>query len=298
MYKVFGASEVIMKISGLFKRGRPVFSLEVFPPKKDGSINSIYSTLDGLRDLSPDYISVTYGAGGNLADTKTRQIASLIKNQYGIEAMAHLTCVSCSEAEVENILVDFKKYGIENILALRGDVNPNVPPKDDFRYASELTSFIKARGGFDVAGACYPECHTEAPDIDTDIENLKKKVDAGADFLVTQLFFDNSYFYSFREKAVRAGINIPMTAGIMPVTNKNQIERMVTMCGASIPRALSHIMAKYSDDPKALLDAGVEYAAIQIDGLLRSSVDGIHLYTMNNPEVAKRIFAAVKKTSL
>ena len=287
-----------MKISGLFKRGRPVFSLEVFPPKKDGSINSIYSTLAGLSELSPDYISVTYGAGGNIADTKTRDIASLIKNQYGIEAMAHLTCVSCTEEEVEQILGDFKKYGIENILALRGDVNPNIPPKNDFRYASELTSFIKERGGFDVAGACYPEGHTEASDIDADIENLKKKVDAGADLLVTQLFFDNTHFYSFREKAAKAGINIPITAGIMPVTNKNQIERMVTMCGASIPRALSHIMAKYAGDPASLLEAGIEYAAVQIDGLLRSSVDGIHLYTMNNPEVAKRIFAAVKKASL
>ncbi len=287
-----------MKISQMFKRGRPVFSLEVFPPKKDGSIESIYSTLDGLKGLSPDYISVTYGAGGNLADTKTRDIAALIKNQYGIESMAHLTCVTCTEGEVESILGDMKKFGIENILALRGDINPNIPPKEDFRYACELTGFIKERGGFDVAGACYPEGHAEAPDIDTDIENLKKKVEAGADFLVTQLFFDNSYFYAFREKAIRAGINVPITAGIMPVTNKNQIERMVTMCGASIPRALSYIMAKYADDPESLLKAGIEYAAIQIEGLLANSVQGIHLYTMNNPTVANQIFSNLKKFSL
>ncbi len=286
-----------MKISSLFNKNRPVFSLEVFPPKKTGSIESIYSTLDGLRDLSPDYISVTYGAGGNTADTKTRDIASLIKNKYGIESMAHLTCVSCTKEDVDIILRDFESYGIENILALRGDINPNMPPENDFRYASELTGYIKKKGGFDIAGACYPEGHTEAPDLDTDIEMLKRKVDAGASFLVSQLFFDNVYFYSFREKARRCGINIPITAGIMPVTNKNQIERMVTMCGASIPTGLSKIMAKYSESPEALLEAGIEYAAIQIEGLLANGVQGIHLYTMNNPEVAKKIFAIVKQYS-
>lgn len=283
-----------MKISSFFEKGRTVFSLEVFPPKKTGSIESIYSTLDGLRDLSPDYISVTYGAGGNTADTKTRDIASLIKKEYGIESMAHLTCVSCSREDVDIILRDFEEHGIENVLALRGDYNPNMPPKEDFRYASELADYITARGGFDVGGACYPECHSEAPDMTTDILNLKKKVDAGANFLVSQLFFDNSFFYDFREKARIAGINVPISAGIMPVTNKSQIERMVTMCGASIPTDLAHLMAKYADDPASLLDAGVEYAACQIEDLIRRGVQGIHLYTMNNPLIAKRIYSSIK----
>ena len=282
-----------MKISELYKRGKTVFSLEVFPPKKTAGVETIYETLDGLRDVAPDFISVTYGAGGNVADNKTRSIAEIIKKEYGIESMAHLTCVSTSKADAGAILDDFSAHGIENILALRGDISPDRPPKDDFSHASDLASFIKAHGGFDVGGACYPEVHPEAADSKEDVENLKKKVDAGATFLITQLFFDNDCFMRFSERAVKAGVTVPVSAGIMPVTNKRQIERMVTMCGASIPRKLAKLMSKYADDPESLAAAGIEYASRQIRDLVKEGVSGIHLYTMNNPAVANSIYGDI-----
>ncbi len=283
-----------MKISDIYKNKKTVFSLEVFPPKKSDSVDSIYDTLDGLSEVSPDFISVTYGAGGNVADNKTRIIAELIKKKYGIESMAHLTCVTTSREDADAILCDFSEHGIENILALRGDISPERPPKNDFKYASDLASLIKEKGFFDIGGACYPETHAEAADSMSDIRNLKKKVDAGVTFLISQLFFDNRFFYSFLENAAKAGISVPVSAGIMPVTNKKQIERMVTMCGASIPQDLAKLMSKYQDDPASLTEAGIEYASSQIEGLISNGADGIHLYTMNNPSVANKIYSDVK----
>lgn len=283
-----------MRISSFFKDGRCEFSLEVFPPKKTSSADSIYKTLDGLKDLKPDYISVTYGAGGNVADTKTRDIAEIIKTKYGIESMAHLTCVSTARDDARIILDDFAAHNIENILALRGDINPEMPVKNDFRYASELARFISERGGFDIGGACYPETHSEAASADSDLEHLKIKVDCGVSFLISQLFFDNAMFYSFKEKAARKGIFVPISAGIMPVTNTKQIERMVSMCGASIPQELARVMSKYADDPESLVKAGIDYAIAQIRGLIGNGADGIHLYTMNNPAVANNIYDGIK----
>ncbi len=283
-----------MKISDIYGNKKTVFSLEVFPPKKTDSVEAIYSTLDGLKNISPDFISVTYGAGGNVADVKTRSIAEIIKKEYNIESMAHLTCVSTSEKDAELILKDFSYHGIENILALRGDINPERPPKKDFCYASDLASYIKRKGYFDVGGACYPEGHTEAASIDEDIVNLKKKVDAGVSFLISQLFFDNDFFFAFSDKVRKAGIDVPVSAGIMPVTNKKQIERMVTMCGASIPQDLAKILSKYADDPDSLTEAGIEYAWRQIESLIRGGVRGIHLYTMNNPVIAIKIYHGIK----
>ena len=283
-----------MKISEIYNKKKTVFSLEVFPPKKNYSVDTILETLDGLSGTSPDFISVTYGAGGNIADSKTRSIAEIIKKKYGIESMAHLTCVSTSKDDATAILDDFGEHGIENILALRGDFSPDHPPKDDFKYASDLAAFIKARGAFDIGGACYPERHNEAPDDKTDIDNLKKKVEAGASFLISQLFFDNRYFLDFLERARAAGIDVPVSAGIMPVTNKRQIERMVTMCGASIPQKLARLMSKYAEDDVSLMSAGIEYAAKQMIGLIDAGVDGIHLYTMNNPAVANKIYDLIK----
>ena len=281
-----------MEISKLFE-DRTVFSFEVFPPKKTSPIDTIYKTLDGLKDLKPDFISVTYGAGGNTADSSTCDIASIIKNEYNIEALAHLTCVNSSMDDIDIILKQLKENNIENVLALRGDINPDNPPKDDFRYASELISYIKEKGGFNLSGACYPEIHLEAKDMITDILNLKKKVDAGASHLISQLFFDNNAFYSFVEKAKIAGINIPIEAGIMPVVNKNQIERMVSLCGASLPAKFSKIMQRFEHNPEALRDAGIAYAVDQIVDLVSNGVDGIHLYTMNNPYIAKKISESV-----
>ncbi|MGN0577791.1 MAG: methylenetetrahydrofolate reductase [NAD(P)H] [Ruminiclostridium sp.] len=284
-----------MKIASLYGKGRTVLSFEIFPPKKTSGIETVYSTIEELSDLKPDYISVTYGAGGNPADTSTRDIASLIKNKYGIEAMAHLTCVNNTKAEVTAVLDSFKEAGIENILALRGDINPDVPPKTDFRYASELVSYIKEQGDFGVSGACYPEGHVEAESLTADILNLRKKVDAGVQSLVTQLFFENSMFYDFREKMAIAGINVPVSVGIMPVTNKKQIERMVAMCGASLPQKFVKMVQKYDTRPEALIDAGIAYAADQIADLLSNGVDGVHIYTMNNPYVARKIVGIIGK---
>lgn len=284
-----------MKMSEIFKNKKPVFSLEIFPPKKNqGGIETIYATLDGLKDINPDFISVTYGAGGNLADSSTADICKIIKEKYNITPIAHLTCVNNSRDDISKILEMLKEYGVENILALRGDINPNVPPKKDFAYANELVEYIKAHGDFSVSAACYPEGHTQSTSLVEDILNVRKKVDAGAEHLVSQLFFDNSYFYNFREKAAIAGINVPIEAGIMPVTNKGQIERMVSMCGASLPPKFSKMCSRFADNPEALREAGIAYAIDQIVDLISNDVDGIHLYTMNNPYVATKISDAIK----
>ncbi len=283
-----------MRTSELFGHGRTVFSFEVFPPKKTSAVETIYDTLKELRELSPDFISVTYGAGGSGANSKTAEIASYITNELGITAVAHLTCINNTKEDILAILDEFKRLGIENILALRGDVTPDITPKDDFRYASDLVSFIKQHGDFDISGGCYPDVHFEAPDAATDIENLKKKTDAGAEHLISQLFFDNRTFYDFRDRARAAGINVPIEAGIMPVVNTKQIERMVALCGASLPPKFSRIMQKYENDPEALCDAGIAYAVDQIVDLIANDVDGIHLYTMNKPYIARRIADSIR----
>lgn len=280
-----------MKIRDLFDK-KTVFSFEVFPPKKTSSVDVIYRTLDELKDLKPDFISVTFGAGGSSNNTFACDVVSKIK-ENGITPMIHLPCINYTKEEITATLDEIKKRGIENILALRGDRNPDIEPKDDFPHASDLVTYIKSQGDFDIAGACYPECHPDSDSIIDDIMNLKKKVDAGATHLISQLFFDNEAFYDFREKTVLAGIDVPIEAGIMPVVNKNQIERMVTTCGASLPRKFVRIMQKYENNPEALRDAGIAYAINQIVDLIASGVDGIHLYTMNNAYVARKISEAV-----
>ena len=282
-----------MKLAQLFGQGRTVFSCEVFPPKRDMPVDSIYTTLDGLQDIRPDFISVTFGAGGSQVNQTTHEIASIIQNRYHIPAMAHLTCVAAGRAEVDHLLAQLKGDGVENVLALRGDVNPDIPPKTDFAHASDLVAYIHARGDFGVSAACYPEGHLESPDLVSDIRHLKEKVDAGAQHLVSQLFFDNEDFFRFLERARIAGINVPIEAGIMPVLSKNSIRRMVSMCGASMPRKLTRILARYGDHPEALREAGIAYAIDQISDLIAGGVDGIHLYTMNIPEVAQQIAGSI-----
>lgn len=281
-----------MKIREMFDR-KTVFSFEVFPPKKTGSIDIVYKTLEELEGLTPDFISVTFSAGGSGNSALALDIASKIKESNAVEPMIHLPCINYSKEEITGVLEELDKRGIENILALRGDINPEIPPKKEFCYASDLVSFIRARGEYDIAGACYPEGHIEAESMIADIRNLKRKVDAGASHLISQLFFDNDAFYTFWEKAKIAGINVPIEAGIMPVTNKNQIERMVSMCGASLPAKFVKVMQKYENHPEVLRDAGIAYAINQIVDLIANGVDGIHLYTMNNSYVAKRITEAV-----
>jgi len=282
-----------MKIREMFDK-KTVFSFEVFPPKKTSSIDTVYQMLEELEGLTPDFISVTFSAGGSGNSGLALDIASKIKSDNKVEPVLHLPCINYSKEEILSVLAEVDKRGIENILALRGDINPDIPPKNEFRYASDLISFIKERGDYDVAGACYPEVHIEARDMVEDIRNLKKKVDAGADHLITQLFFDNDAFYKFREKTQIAGIEVPIEAGIMPVMSKSQIERMVSMCGASLPSKFVKIMQRYEHNPEALRDAGIAYAIDQIVDLLANGVDGIHLYTMNNPYVAKKIAGAVQ----
>lgn len=269
--------------------------MEVFPPKRDNPIETIYNTLDQLQDVQPDFISVTYGASGSLADNSTCEIASAIKHKYGIESAAHLTCVNSTREEVSEVLKRLHDNGVENILALRGDIVPDVPPKEEFKHASQLITFIKESPyEFGISGACYPEGHLDSKTQVEDILNLKKKVEAGAEHLISQLFFDNELFYDFLDKVRIAGIEVPVEAGIMPVVNKKQIERMVSLCGASLPRKFTKMMSRYENKPEAMRDAGIAYAVNQIADLVSQGVDGIHLYTMNNPYIAKRISESVR----
>ncbi len=284
-----------MKICELFKDNHTVFSFEIFPPKKDGSIETVYKTLDELTDLKPDFISVTYGAGGSQPGCSTREIVSIIKEKYHTESIAHLTCVNSTKADIDRAIEEFKEHGIENVLALRGDINPEIEPKKEFLHASDLIAYMRERSDLSFSGACYPEGHTEAASLDEDIANLKRKVDAGASHLVSQLFFDNGHFYAFLEKARAAGISVPIEAGIMPCVNAKQIQRMVTMCGASLPVKFTRLIARYGDSPETMRDAGIAYAVDQIIDLAANGADGIHLYTMNNPYVARKISESVSK---
>lgn len=282
-----------MKIKDLFEQKKAVFSLEIFPPKYTAPVESIFETLDGLKGLEPDYISVTYGAGGKAKD-RTAEIAEKIKKDYGIESMAHLSCISSTKAEVAEQIKQLRARGIENILALRGDIpeDPDFafPTPLHYEHASDLVKELKKDGGFSIGGACYPERHLDSPDLKTDIKNLKYKVDCGVDFLVSQLFFDNEEFFDFMEKLDIAGINVPVEAGIMPVMNRNQILRMCKLSGCKIPKKLQRMLDRYGDDPSSMLEAGEAYATEQISDLLTGGIRGIHLYSMNRPDVAKRIF--------
>lgn len=279
-----------MNLKDLFNREKTVFSFEIFPPKREADINTIYTTLDQLHYLKPDFISVTYGASGSLANNSTCEIAAAIKKQYCLESAAHLTCVNSTREDIDIMLERLKNAGIDNILALRGDRVPDVPPKEDFLHANQLIEYIKSKDyDFGISASCYPEGHPESADMVEDIKNLKRKVDAGAEHLISQLFFDNDMFYTFLEKARIAGVDVPIEAGIMPVVNKKQIERMVTLCGASLPDKFVKMMEKYENKPEAMRDAGIAYATNQIVDLLSHGVDGIHLYTMNNPYIARRI---------
>lgn len=287
-----------MKIKDIFERKKFVFSFEIFPPKPTTSLDRIYSTLDDLKGLSPDFISVTYGAGGSTRD-RSPQIAIDVKNVYDIESLAHLTCIGSTRDEVVGVVDLLLESGVHNILALRGD-----PPQEavspfvvgDFSHAIDLVKFLRERYGEKIAigGAAYPEGHIECDDPIKDLHYLKQKVDAGVDFLVTQLFFDNELFYRFVERTSIAGIEVPISAGIMPVVNKNQIERIVTLCGASLPKKFVRILHRYADDPRSLEEAGIAYATDQIVDLIASGVKGIHLYTMNKAHVARKITSNIE----
>ena len=283
-----------MKISEIHNKKRPVLSFEIFPPKRGTALENIDETLKILSELNPDFISVTFGAGGSSNHNKTIELAKKIKEEYHIEPVVHLTCLTYSKAEIDEFSKILLENDLKNVLALRGDRNPDIAPKEDFHHASELTSYLKTRGDFCIGGACYPECHPESVNRISEMRHLKAKVDAGDEFLLSQLFFDNNMFYSFLEDCRIAGIEVPVVPGIMPVINKAQIERMVTLCGASLPERFRRIMNQFENNKEALFDAGMAYALSQIIDLLANDVDGIHLYTMNNPTVARRICEGIK----
>ncbi|MGL5635204.1 MAG: methylenetetrahydrofolate reductase [NAD(P)H] [Sarcina sp.] len=282
-----------MNIRELFEKKELVVSFEVFPPKPSFPIDVIYKTLDELKGLSPDFISVTYGAGGNSKDNRTAEIAGLIKNKYGIEPLAHLTCINSTKDEIMEVLEGLKEKNIENVLALRGDIPKDEFLRGDYKYSSDLINSVKEFGGFNIAGACYPEGYTKQESIETHVKMLLRKKEAGASHLISQLFFNNDDFYKFIDCANKNNLDIPIQAGIMPVLNRKQIERIVSMCGAKFPRKFMKIVERYDHDQMALRDAGIAYAVEQIIDLVSSDVNGIHLYTMNNAYVAKRINESV-----
>lgn len=277
---------------------KTVFSCEVFPPKKDRPIEPTLEKLKEFRDIDPHFLSVTYGAGGSNAG-RAVDIASFIRNEVGVDVLSHITSVGFSREKLKDGLQTFRDNGIENVLALRGDRPKDMSDEEyssrDFFHASDMAEYIiKEHPGFTVAGACYPDKHFEAETFEEDIENLKKKVDSGCSFLISQLFFDNTRFYEMKEMMMQKGINAPVSAGIMPVTNARMLGTTITLSGTSVPKSLSDIIARYGENDDDMKKAGIEYAIEQIKDLLANGTEGIHLYVMNKPEIAKEIFAEVR----
>ena len=270
-----------------FNLPTPSYSFEIFPPKGSTDLAGTYATVDALASLSPDLISVTYGAGGTSRDN-TLDIASGIQNRYGLCGLAHLTCVGSTKENIGKILDELQGSGVRNILALRGDLKE---PSDlgEFRHASDLIAFIRKREGFRIFAACYPEKHLEAPSPEDDLLRLKEKTDRGVDSLISQLFFDNDVFCRFRDRARAVGVTAPIIAGIMPVTSAAQIDKMVTMCGATVPERVRRFVQAYGHNSRAIKEAGIACATEQIVDLLARGVDGIHLYSMNQADVVRHI---------
>lgn len=273
---------------------RKSLSFEIFPPKKDSELKNIDETLEILCALRPDYISVTFGAGGSSNNNRTIEIARKIKQRYHVEPVVHLTCLHYSKKEIDEFSKILEAEGIENILALRGDRNPNIEEKNEFKHASDLMKHLKETTDFCLLGACYPECHPESKDKIEELKYLKIKEEAGAETFLSQLFFDNECFFRFKDECQIAGITAPIIPGIMPVINAAQIKRMVTMCGASFPVKFQKIIDQYEDRREALFDSGMSYAISQVIELLTNDIQGIHLYTMNNPMVARKICEGIQ----
>lgn len=283
-----------MKIADVLKTKKASVSFEVFPPKKDALFEPVQQAVARLSRLNPSFISVTYGAGGG-ANVNTSSIASYVK-KCGVSALAHLTCVTSSREKIAEEIATLQSKGIENILCLRGDFPPGTNESDfpgDFRHAIDLVNELNGKG-FCLGGACYPECHPECAHIQDDLDHIKAKVDAGLDFLTSQLFFDNNVFYTYLSKLRSRGITVPVLAGIMPVTNAKQITRICQLSGSFLPARFKAIVDRFGDNPDAMLEAGVVYASEQIIDLLANGINGVHIYTMNKPDVAERIVANIK----
>lgn len=271
--------------------------MEVFPPKKDDDFDSAYDILKKLSELNPAFISVTYGAGGSRSK-KTVEIASYIQNTLNIPALAHMTCVGSKKEALLEVYEALKAANVSKVLALRGDRPRDMTDEQynsrDFAHASDMIAFLKEHTDLSIAGACYPEKHPESFSLEADLQYLKKKQDSGADFFITQMFFDNDYFYTFRDRALQKGITLPIHAGIMPITSARQIGTTISLSGSSIPKALSDIIAKYSDNADDMRKAGIDYCIRQILDLKQIGVDGIHIYSMNKPKTTAEIVAAIQ----
>lgn len=275
---------------------KPTLSFEVFPPKKDGDFESAFQVMDALGKLSPDFISVTYGAGGSRAG-KTVEIASYIQNTLGIDAVAHMTCVGSRKEDLLRIAGELKRHNISHCLALRGDRPKDMSDEQfasrDFAHANDMMDFLREHTDLHMAGACYPEKHFESFSMESDLNHLKRKQEAGAEFFISQLFFDNDYYYSFLEKAEKKGITVPFCAGIMPITSAGQLGTTVTLSGSSIPKALANLIAAYGDNKEDMRKAGIDYAIRQIRDLQENGVNDIHIYAMNKPKTTAEIVAAI-----
>ncbi len=276
-----------MKITDIINSKKAVLSFEVFPPKTDDKFESVSRAVDEIADLAPDFMSVTYGAGGGTS-AYTVAISKHLKER-GVTSVAHLSCISSTRADVAEKLVQLKNAGIENILALRGDIPKDFAGNLEYKYASELVAEIKKFGGFCIGGACYPEGHPESATLYSDIDNLKRKVDAGCDYLTTQMFFDNDLYYSFLAKCYSAGITVPIIPGIMPITRASQVKRTLTLSGSPMPAKFRRIVDRFGENPAAMRQAGVAYATEQIIDLYANGIRAVHVYSMNKPEVARAI---------
>ena len=283
-----------MKIRDILAQEKPVLSFEVFPPKKESAYESVEKAAAEIAGLHPSFMSVTYGAGGGKSKY-TVDIAAGLARDYGVTSMAHLSCVSSTKADVSEMVKKLEEKGIENVLALRGDIPPDGHVEHDYRYASELVRDLKAMGNFCIGGACYPEGHPESANKKEDILHLKEKVDAGCDFLTTQMFFDNNLFYNFLYRIREAGITVPIIAGIMPVTNASQMKRILSMSGTALPTRFKMILDKFGDNPAAMRQAGIAYATEQIIDLVANNIHAIHIYSMNKPDVAAQIKNSVSE---
>lgn len=277
-----------MKIIDILNQDKITLSFEVFPPKKIEKYDSVQAATEGVAALHPSFMSVTYGAGGGTSEF-TLNIAKNIRDKYGVEVLPHLTCVSSTKAHVHEMIQKFKEYGFENVMALRGDIPEGGAPYDDYHYASELVADIKSQGDFCIGGACYPDGHVECAHKDDDIRNLKRKVDAGVDFLTTQMFFDNAEFFNFLYRLREQDIRVPVLAGIMPITNQKQLGRSVALSGTTVPTRFKEIVDKFGEHPEAMKQAGIIYATEQIIDLIANDVKHIHVYSMNKPDVAEAI---------
>ena len=278
-----------MKIIDILKNKRVTLSFEVFPPKTADDVPTALAAAEAIAALHPDFMSVTYGAGGGTSDF-TVHIASAVKKTYGVDVMPHLTCLSSTKEKVAETLQAYKDAGFETIMALRGDVPADGTRKNDFEHATDLMNQIKSfDSSMALGGACYPEGHPESPSLAADIENIRRKVDAGAQFLSTQMFFDNSLFYSYLNRLHAAGINVPVLAGIMPITNKRILTRSLAMSGTAVPARYIAMVDAYGDSPEAMKQAGIAYATEQILDLYANGVRNVHVFAMNKPDVAKAI---------